>query len=100
VTMPRELFRRMEINKGMNQDMTNDSVKTFGSMGADQTVFSAKKKNEMNPMKLDEMGSREERQIEETNVQRVLVPQQIRSGSLYRQLMTSHDRMSTRHVKG
>lgn len=32
--------------------------------------------------------------------ERVVVPQPIRSNSVYHQLMASHDRMHTRHLKG
>lgn len=32
--------------------------------------------------------------------QRAMVPRPIRENSVYRQLMRSHDRMSTRHLKG
>ncbi|MEE1199472.1 MAG: hypothetical protein U0L09_02360 [Christensenellales bacterium] len=31
---------------------------------------------------------------------RVMVPRRIRENSVYRQLMRSHDRMHTRHLKG
>ena len=31
---------------------------------------------------------------------RIVVPQPIRENSVYRQLMRSHDRMHTRHIKG
>lgn len=33
-------------------------------------------------------------------IRRVAVPQPIRRNSVYRQLMKSHDRVSTRHIKG
>lgn len=36
----------------------------------------------------------------EAAVQRVVVPQPIRQNSVYRQLMRSHDRVNTRHLKG
>ena len=32
--------------------------------------------------------------------ERIVVPQPIRSNSVYHQLMASHDRMNTRHLKG
>ena len=37
---------------------------------------------------------------EQVGTQRVVVPQPIRENSVYRQLMRSHDRMATRHLKG
>ena len=37
---------------------------------------------------------------EEERPERIMVPQPIRENSVYRQLMRSHDRMHTRHIKG
>ena len=88
MSTPKELFRRRQMqNTGTGEGRTTTGV---------SEMCPAPTAPEIHP-------APEIRHVAEPDIrcpERLLVPQQIREKSVYRQLMRSHDRMSTRHIKG
>ena len=92
MSMPKELFRRVGLPAYPQRDAETVDVRTVqrpGNISPDDRTMPPGKNL-----------SAESTPESVSSSMRVIVPQEIRSRSVYRQLMRSHDRMSSQHLRG